>query len=98
VDPGADVSPQPVRGGAAQGNGPGDGSRPAHGGGPAHGGSPYGGGGARHAAGRVTASLPPAELFGPPPAGDPGAGLSGSELPADFSAAADLPAAEPGGW
>jgi hypothetical protein len=93
-------------------DGPGYGDRPAHGGrpgygdGPSHGsGSAYGGGVARHAAGRVTASLPPAELFGPPPAGQAGAGLSGAGLPAeaDLSSAADLPtadlpAAEPGGW
>ena len=75
-----------------------------------------GGGAARHAAGRVTASLPPAELFGPPPAGHPGAydsaadlsfapdlssgaGFpSGDEIPAADLDAADLPAAEPGGW
>jgi hypothetical protein len=106
VDPGADVSPLPVRGAAAHGSGPVHSGGPAHGGGPGYGGGPaYAGGGARHAAGRVTASLPPAELFGPPPASHTGADLSGAELPAqaDFSSAADLstadlPAAEPGGW
>jgi hypothetical protein len=103
ADPRPGLGPLPVRGG------PGHAGRPAHGG-PAHGGA------ARHAAGRVTASLPPAELFGPPPAGHPGAydsaadlsfapGLSsgagfpsGDELPAADLDAADLPAAEPGGW
>jgi hypothetical protein len=112
VDPGADLSPLPVRGGAAHGSGRGHDGGSAHGGGPGYGdgpgrgsGSAYGGGVARHAAGRVTASRPPAELFGPPPVGQAGAGLSGTELPAeaDFSSAADLPtadlpAAEPGGW
>ena len=103
ADPRPGLGPLPVRGS------PGHAGRPAHGG-PAHGGA------ARHAAGRVTASLPPAELFGPPPAGHPGAydsaadlsfapGLSsgagfpsGDELPAADLDAADLPAAEPGGW
>jgi hypothetical protein len=119
ADPRPALSPLPVRSGPGQA-GPGHGGA-AHGTGPGRGGGTgHGGGAARHAAGRVTASLPPAELFGPPPAGPTeaglseaglsgaglsGAGLSGAGLPVggdlpsagDFPAA-DLPAAEPGGW
>ena len=107
ADPRPGVGPLPVRGGPGHGGGPAHGGGgAAHGGGPGHGGgSAHSGGAARHAAGRVTASLPPAELFGPPPAGHPGADLSaGAGLPSrtDLSADASLPGAdlpaEPGGW
>jgi hypothetical protein len=123
ADPRPGLGPLPVRGGPGHARGPAHGGGgaahgrgPGHGDGPAHGGGPAYGGAARHAAGRVTASLPPAELFGLPPAGDPGASVSaadlssaaglssgagfptGDELSAADLDAADLPAAEPGGW
>ena len=104
ADPRPGVSPLPVRGGpghggAAQGGGPvhggaAQGGGPAHGGGSAHAGSAHGGRAARHAAGRVPASLPPAELFGPSPASHPGADLSaGAGLPsrADLASRPGLP-------
>ena len=106
--PGADlrpgVSPLPVRGGpahggATQGGGPvhggaAQGGGPVHGGGSAHAGSAHSGRAARHAAGRVPASLPPAELFGPSPGSLPGADLSaGAGLPsrADLASRPGLP-------
>ncbi len=104
MDPRPDVSPLPVRGGPGHG-GAARGGEPVPGRGSAHGSPAHGGGAARHAAGRVPASLPPAELFGPPPAGHPGADLSAEAgLPSrpDRSADASLPGtdfpAEPGGW
>jgi hypothetical protein len=109
ADPWPGVGPLPVRDGPAYGGGPGvgrgglaygggpglGGGGLAHGGGSGHGGgSAHGGRAARHAAGRVTASLPPAELFGPPPAGHSGAYVSGADLSAGagFPAGADLSA------
>jgi hypothetical protein len=109
VDPRPGVSPLPVRSGLGHGEAA-HGGGPAHGGGSARGGSArggaaHGGGAARHAAGRVPASLPPAELFGPPPAGHPGTDLSagaGLSSRAGLSADASFPGtdlpADPGGW
>jgi hypothetical protein len=84
----------PARGAAQAGDAaPGVSLRPGVGRLPVRGGPDHGGA-ARHAAGRVPASLPPAELFGPPPAGHLGAGLSpGADLSpgAGLSAGAGLP-------
>jgi hypothetical protein len=80
VDPRPGVSPLPIRGGPGHGGAAHSGG-PAQGGGSARGGSAQGGGGARHAAGRAPASVPPAELFGPPPTGHPPTGHPGAGHP-----------------
>ena len=93
VDPRPGVSPLPVRGGPGHGGAAHSGG-PAQGGGSARGGSAQSGGGARHAAGHAPASVPPAELFGPPPTGHPPTGRPGAGHPPTGHPGADLSAGD----